>query len=109
MTFRDHGRDEPPAPKPYELIDLPDGGQIDRRMPVGHDMFQRDALAGRIELELEVLSPDRRASGGRRSGRAPGNLARRRSGRQCIAAPCCGSPPAHAARHGFWSRERRRR
>lgn len=63
MTFRDRGHDEPIAPKPYIMIDLPANAQIDRRRPAGHEALRQDALSGRIELTLEALSPVHVASG----------------------------------------------
>lgn len=63
MTFRGNRRGQPPAPKPYTLIDLPTGVQVERRMPAGHDALRGDALSGRIELQIEALSPVHVGSG----------------------------------------------
>jgi CRISPR-associated protein Csm3 len=63
MTFRDRGRDEQIAPKPYTMIDLPADVQIDRRRPAGHETIRQNALSGRIELTLEALSPVHVGSG----------------------------------------------
>lgn len=53
----------PPAPKPYEFVALPDDQRPERKRPIGHDSVRADLLTGRIELELEALSPIHVASG----------------------------------------------
>src|SRR5690349_20617152 len=53
----------PPAPKPYALVDLPPDAPIDRQRPIGHAELRKDRLTGRIDLELEALSPVHVASG----------------------------------------------
>ncbi|HEX6290119.1 MAG TPA: RAMP superfamily CRISPR-associated protein [Herpetosiphonaceae bacterium] len=59
----DRDRREPPAPKPYTLIDLPHGAPVERRSPIGHDALRQDLLAGWIDLELEALTPVHVATG----------------------------------------------
>jgi CRISPR/Cas system CSM-associated protein Csm3 (group 7 of RAMP superfamily) len=60
---RDRNRRQPPAPKPYTLVDFPSDTHIERQMPIGHDTFRKDLLSGWIDLELEALSPVHVASG----------------------------------------------
>jgi CRISPR/Cas system CSM-associated protein Csm3 (group 7 of RAMP superfamily) len=55
--------DVPPAPKPYAFVDLAPDAQVDRQRPLGHDALRSDRLTGRIDLELEALSPVHIASG----------------------------------------------
>jgi len=47
----------PPAPKPYAFVELPESRRIERRAPIGHEAQRGGLLTGRIELELEALSP----------------------------------------------------
>jgi CRISPR/Cas system CSM-associated protein Csm3 (group 7 of RAMP superfamily) len=61
MTYQRHPG-PPPAPKPYDFLALPEG-RIERRAPIGHDAIRANLLTGRIELELEALSPVHVASG----------------------------------------------
>jgi CRISPR/Cas system CSM-associated protein Csm3 (group 7 of RAMP superfamily) len=62
MAF-DRDSQQPPAPKPYSLLDFPADTRIERQMPVGHASLREDLLSGWIELELEALTPVHVATG----------------------------------------------
>ncbi|MBA3947478.1 MAG: hypothetical protein H0X37_23330 [Herpetosiphonaceae bacterium] len=61
MPFQD--RDQPPAPKPYTLIDLPDANVVTRSQPVGHAKIDGSYLTGRVRFDVEALSSVHVSSG----------------------------------------------
>ncbi len=66
MTYRDdrggHGPSEPPLPKPYEFVPLPQG-RIPTAPPAGHHRYQPDSLTGTLTATIIARSPVHVASG----------------------------------------------
>lgn len=64
MTYRDRDRNpgEPPLPKPYEFVPLPEG-RIPTSEPAGHHRYQPGSLTGRLTARIIARSPVHVASG----------------------------------------------
>jgi hypothetical protein len=63
MTYRDdRGPGEPPLPKPYEFVPLPDG-RIPTSAPAGHHRYQPGNLTGILTATIIARSPVHVASG----------------------------------------------
>ncbi len=64
MTNRDRGRgpQQPPLPKPYAFVPLPEGRQ-NLATPVGHHQYKSDTLSGTLQAVIVACSPVHVASG----------------------------------------------
>jgi len=64
MSYRDRDRDpiEPPLPKPYEFVPLPEG-RIPTSTPAGHHRYQPGRLTGTLAATIVARSPVHVASG----------------------------------------------
>lgn len=65
MTYRDRDRDgsrEPPLPKPYKFVPLPQG-RPQLRAPAGHHRYETNLLSGTLSVRIIARSPVHVASG----------------------------------------------
>jgi hypothetical protein len=65
MSYRDRDRDgeqEPPLPKPYEFVPMPDG-RVPTSAPAGHHRYRSGNLSGRLTATIIARSPVHVASG----------------------------------------------
>lgn len=66
MSYRDRDRggrpQEPPLPKPYEFVPLPQQ-RPDQKAPVGHHRYKSGTLTGRLTAQIIARSPVHVASG----------------------------------------------
>lgn len=60
MTPRDYG---PPAPKPYDFVEIESLERGDRQHPIGHERYQPGTVSGRLEGTLIVATPLHVSSG----------------------------------------------
>lgn len=62
MRRFDRGDDEPPLPKPYAFVSIPEA-RMNPRHPTGHDAYAPNLITGAISGTLIALSPIHVASG----------------------------------------------
>jgi len=60
--FDQQDDDQPPLPKPYAFVPIPEK-RMGQERPVGHDLYQGNLLTGRIEGTLNARSPVHVGSG----------------------------------------------